>query len=173
MVSQDSLSASGIVTLLTDFGLSDAYVGVMKGVILAKAPTAKLVDLTHDVAPQAVDSAAFLLEGAWRYFPAGTVHLVVVDPGVGTRRRRIALRAEGQYFVGPDNGVLSAALPDAVRGKRAVDAAYVAREVALPPDVEAVLIESETVLRQPHERHVRGSRRVSRPPPRISPPAAR
>ena len=149
MVSQDSLSASGIVTLLTDFGLSEAYVGVMKGVILAIAPNAKLVDLTHDVPPQAVDGAAFLIEGAWRYFPAGTVHLVVVDPGVGTRRRRIALRSEGQYFVGPDNGVLSAALPDVVRGARAADAGYVVREVALPPDIEAVLIESEAVLRQP------------------------
>jgi S-adenosylmethionine hydrolase len=149
MVSQDPLSGAGILTLLTDFGHSDAYVGVMKGIILARAPGAQLVDLTHDVPPQAAESAAFLLEGAWRYFPAGTVHLVVVDPGVGTRRRRIALRVEGQYFVGPDNGVLSAALPDDVRGARAAGAAYVAREVALPPNVAAVLIESESVLHQP------------------------
>jgi S-adenosylmethionine hydrolase len=145
MVPQDSLGPP-IVTLLTDFGLGDAYVGVIKGVILSRAPHARLVDLTHEVPPQAIESAAFLLEGAWRYFPAGTVHLVVVDPGVGTQRRRIALRSDGHLFVGPDNGVLSAALPDRTRGTRASGEAYVAKEVPLPAGVEAVLIESETLL---------------------------
>lgn len=149
MVSRDSLTGFSLVTLLTDFGLSDAYAGVMKGVILSKAPDARLVDLTHDVPHQAVESGAFLLESAWRYFPPGTVHLTVVDPGVGTQRRRLALRTDSQYFVGPDNGVLSAALPDEARGARAIDGGYLAREVALPPGVEAILIENDSILRQP------------------------
>jgi len=137
----DSLSGSRrVITLLTDFGLSDAYVGVMKGVILSRAPSASIVDLTHEVAPQAITQGAFLLEtalrqaqdAAWRFFPAGSVHLVVVDPGVGTPRRRLALSAGGHYFVGPDNGVLSAALPDAAR-----PAGWEAQPVALPPGCRA------------------------------------
>ena len=131
-----------IVTLLTDFGLSDVYVGVMKGVLHARAPRARLVDLTHAVSPQAVDEGAFLLEGAARYFPPGTVHLAVVDPGVGTSRRRIALRGGGQLFVGPDNGLLSAAVPASVRPVRPAGEAYAADPVALPPSVEAVAIEN-------------------------------
>jgi hypothetical protein len=95
-----------IITLLTDFGGMDEYVGVMKGVILGIAPTVQLVDISHQVAPQAVLQAAFLLRSAYPYFPAGTIHLVVVDPGVGSARRLIALKAAGHYFVAPDNGVL-------------------------------------------------------------------
>jgi S-adenosylmethionine hydrolase len=97
---------SGIITLLTDFGLDDAYVGTVKGVLLTINPTARLVDLTHTVPPQDVGRAALLLESAWRFFPAGTVHLAVVDPGVGSPRRAIAVAAGGHYFVGPDNGLL-------------------------------------------------------------------
>jgi hypothetical protein len=98
---------SGVVTLLTDFGHDDAYVGTVKGVLLSINPAARLVDLTHAVPPQDVRRGALLLEGAWRFFPRGTVHLAVVDPGVGGTRRAIAVRAGGQYFVGPDNGLLS------------------------------------------------------------------
>jgi S-adenosyl-L-methionine hydrolase (adenosine-forming) len=123
------------ITLLTDFGTDDVYVGVMKGVIKRAALTADVIDLTHAVAPQDVVQGAFLLQQAWRYFPAGTVHLVVVDPGVGTSRRRLALQYEGHYFVGPDNGVLSAALPDAARGLRGAGDAYVASEVDVPEGV--------------------------------------
>jgi hypothetical protein len=97
---------SGVITLLTDFGLEDAYVGVVKGVLLGINPRARLVDLTHVVPPQDVRRAALLLEGAWRFFPRGTVHLAVVDPGVGGARRPIAVAAGGHYFVGPDNGLL-------------------------------------------------------------------
>ena len=150
MVSQDPLeSRSGIVTLLTDFGESDAYAGVMKGVILARAPGAQIVDLTHQVVPQAVAQAAFLLETAWRFFPPGTVHVVVVDPGVGTVRRRLAVSAGGHFFVGPDNGVLSAALPEVARGYRSSAEGYRVRQLSLPAGVSGVAVENETLFLQP------------------------
>jgi S-adenosylmethionine hydrolase len=94
-----------IVTLTTDFGLSDHYVGVMKGVILGICPGAQLVDIAHEVTTYAIGEAAFTIAQAYRYFPAGTAHLVVVDPGVGSPRRPIVVEAAGQLFVGPDNGV--------------------------------------------------------------------
>jgi hypothetical protein len=97
---------SGVVTLLTDFGLDDAYVGTLKGVLLEINPRARLVDLTHTVPPQDLRRGALLLQAAWRFFPRGTVHLAVVDPGVGTARRPIAVEAGGHFFVGPDNGLL-------------------------------------------------------------------
>ncbi len=98
---------SGIITLLTDFGTTDAFVGVMKGVILGINLDARLVDLTHEVPAHDVEAAAFVLATAYRFFPPGTVHVVVVDPGVGSERRAIAVAAGGQLFVAPDNGVLS------------------------------------------------------------------
>jgi hypothetical protein len=104
------MKPSRIVTLLTDFGTRDPFVGVMKGVILGICPDVRLVDLTHDVAPQDVLEAALVLESSARFFPGGTVHLAVVDPGVGSRRRALAISAAGQRFVGPDNGLFSAAL---------------------------------------------------------------
>lgn len=95
---------------MTDFGLTDPYVGVMKGVILNIAPDAALVDLSHAIPAQDARRAAFLLSTAIDYFPAGTVHLVVVDPGVGGERRPIAVKTHREYYVAPDNGVLSMAL---------------------------------------------------------------
>jgi S-adenosylmethionine hydrolase len=94
-----------LITLTTDFGTADGYVGTMKGVILGIAPDARLVDLSHAIAPQDVREAAFMLYTAYRFFPAHTVHLVVVDPGVGSARRAVALRTPVGTFVGPDNGV--------------------------------------------------------------------
>lgn len=94
-----------VITLTTDFGTRDAYVGIMKGVILGICPRARLVDLSHEVAPQDVVEAALVLADAAPFFPAGTVHLAVVDPGVGTRRRAVALGLAGAFFVGPGNGV--------------------------------------------------------------------
>ena len=100
-----------IVTLLTDFGLADSYVGAMKGVMVGINPNLSLVDLTHDVAPQDSLQGAFLLGAAWRYFPTGTIHLAVVDPGVGTERKALLLEGHGHLFLAPDNGLLSFVLP--------------------------------------------------------------
>jgi S-adenosylmethionine hydrolase len=93
--------------MTTDFGLSDHFAGVMKGVILSVCPDARIVDISHQVTPFEVAEGAFLIAQAYRYFPKGTVHTVVVDPGVGTSRRPILLEAAGQYFIAPDNGVLT------------------------------------------------------------------
>ena len=98
---------SGVVTLTSDFGTADSYVGAMKGVILTINPRAALVDITHEIRPQGVWEAAFVLQNCAFQFPYGTVHLVVVDPGVGSRRRLIVLEEKGQLFVAPDNGILS------------------------------------------------------------------
>lgn len=97
-----------MVSLLTDFGLVDPYAGVMHGVILSHAPSARVVDLTHGVPPQDIAVAAFYLECAWRYFPRGSVHVAVVDPGVGSARRILAIGAGGHAFLAPDNGLLTA-----------------------------------------------------------------
>jgi S-adenosylmethionine hydrolase len=96
-----------ILTLTTDFGLSDHYVGTMKGVILSICPRARIVDISHEAGPFDVAGGAYLIAQAYRYFPKKTVHVVVVDPGVGTARRPILMQAAGQYFVAPDNGVLA------------------------------------------------------------------
>jgi hypothetical protein len=98
---------SPIVTLLTDFGSADSYVGEVKGALLSLAPLAVVVDITHDIAPGDIASASYVLGRVWRTFPAGTVHLAVVDPGVGTRRRALAADVGGHRFVAPDNGLLS------------------------------------------------------------------
>ena len=99
-----------IITLLTDFGLSDYYVAAMKGVILSRNPAVHVVDISHGISSQNILSAAYVLFGAYDYFPAGTIHLVVVDPGVGSTRRPIVAKAGPYYFVGPDNGVFSLVL---------------------------------------------------------------
>jgi S-adenosylmethionine hydrolase len=94
-----------VITLLTDFGTKDAYVGSVKGVILGLNPEAVLVDLTHDLPPQDLVAGALVLAAAAPYFPPGTIHLAVVDPGVGSSRRALAARGGGQFWVGPDNGL--------------------------------------------------------------------
>ena len=100
-------ATNGIVTLLTDFGTSDAYVGIMKGVVLGIHPRARLVDITHAVPPQAVRLGALLLRSAVDYFPDGAVHLAVVDPGVGSARDPVLVVTERAVLVGPDNGLLT------------------------------------------------------------------
>jgi S-adenosylmethionine hydrolase len=99
-----------IITLTTDFGLADGYAGAMKGIILGICPEAIVVDISHEVRPQAVRQAAYVLSTVTPHFPPGTVHLVVVDPGVGSDRRPIAVRSGRATYVAPDNGVLSLAL---------------------------------------------------------------
>src|SRR5580704_11403223 len=96
-----------ILTLTTDFGASDHYVGAMKGVILSICPHAQIVDICHDVTPFQIAEGAYVIAQAFECFPKKTVHVVVVDPGVGTARRPILVEAAGQFFIGPDNGVLS------------------------------------------------------------------
>jgi hypothetical protein len=97
-----------VITLLTDFGLADSYVAEVKGVLLSRAPAAVLVDVTHHVSPGDIRAGQYLLARAWHRFPVGTVHLAVVDPGVGTARRALAAESsQGHRFVAPDNGLLS------------------------------------------------------------------
>jgi S-adenosylmethionine hydrolase len=107
--------APAVITLTSDFGLADPYVAAMKGVILSLNPNAVIVDVSHAVLPQQVEQAAFLLQVARPSFPAGAIHVAVVDPGVGTERRALTLKTPLGVFVGPDNGVLSPALPEEVR----------------------------------------------------------
>ncbi len=94
-----------IVTLLTDFGTADYFVGALKGAVLASNPEARVVDITHEVPPYDVEAGAFILRAAFETFPEGTVHVAVVDPGVGSARRAIAVEGRGHTFVGPDNGL--------------------------------------------------------------------
>ena len=92
-----------LITLLTDFGTADGYVGEVKGVLCSMAPGVQVVDVSHDIAPHDVDGARLALARFWRRFPAGTVHMVVVDPGVGSKRAALAVASEGRLLVGPDN----------------------------------------------------------------------
>ncbi len=101
---------SGLVTLLTDFGLDDPFVGIMKGVLLGRCPDARIVDLTHGIAPGDERAASLALASAFPHFPPGTVHVVVVDPGVGTSRRILVAEANGQIFLAPDSGIVPGAL---------------------------------------------------------------
>ena len=104
----------GIITLLTDFGLADSYVGEVKGALVSEGHGASIVDITHHIPPGNVQAGQYVFSRVWHRFPEGTVHLVVVDPGVGTERRALAAEVAGHYFVAPDNGLLSP-LPDTAR----------------------------------------------------------
>lgn len=99
-----------LITLITDFGTADGYVAEVKGVLLSGAPDATVVDLTHEIPPQDVEAARLALARSWQRFPEGTVHLVIVDPGVGSGRAALAVRSHERFLLGPDNGVLSPAL---------------------------------------------------------------
>ena len=107
-----------IITLLTDFGTADGYVAELKGVLFSAAPIVTIVDLSHEIPPQDVESARLAVARYWRRFPSGTVHMVVVDPGVGSARQALAVSSDDRFLVGPDNGVLSPAL--LASGSRAV-----------------------------------------------------
>lgn len=122
--------ALSIITLTTDFGQADGYVGTMKGVMLARAPQAQLVDLSHEIAPQDVLAGAFVLARAYRYFPPETIHLAVIDPGVGTSRRALLLETAQGRFVGPDNGLFSLVLRETL--------ALAAGWTDIPADVPAL-----------------------------------
>ncbi len=98
---------NSVITLTTDFGSADAYVAVIKGVILSVNPKANIIDITHSVEPQNIAQAAFILNIAYRYFPKHSIHMAIVDPGVGSERRGIILKTPSAIFVAPDNGILS------------------------------------------------------------------
>jgi S-adenosyl-L-methionine hydrolase (adenosine-forming) len=100
----------GIITLLSDFGTADGYVAEMKGVLYSSLPHVQVIDLSHDIPPHDIEFARLTVARYWRRFPVGTVHVVVVDPGVGTSRAAIAVESDDRFLVGPDNGVLSPAL---------------------------------------------------------------
>jgi hypothetical protein len=117
-----------IITLITDFGTADGYVGEMKGVILSLVEDVEVVDITHDIPPQDVDRARLTLARVWRRFPKGTIHVVVVDPGVGSTRNALAASSDDRFLVGPDNGVLSPAL--LTRGAQVI-------ELPVPPTAAA------------------------------------
>lgn len=134
-----------IITLTTDFGLADPYVASMKGVILSINPDATIVDISHSIHPQRIEQGAFVLASAWPYFPSGAIHIAVVDPGVGTQRRAIALATPAATFVGPDNGILSAALPDETRQAASQGRA----PVPLPPATAAHLLTNHRFHRTP------------------------
>lgn len=99
------MNNSGIITLTTDFGLTDPYVGIMKGVILSVNPEARCVDISHQIKAGAITHAAALLQESYQFFPNGTIHVCVVDPGVGSARRPILIQTNDFFFVGPDNGL--------------------------------------------------------------------
>lgn len=101
-----------VISLITDFGLGDNFVGVMKAVILKINPQARIVDVCHNIKPQDILEAAFLLKSSFKFFPSGTVHLIVVDPGVGSKRKKILVKTKNYFFIAPDNGVLSLVLKD-------------------------------------------------------------
>jgi S-adenosylmethionine hydrolase len=135
-----------IITLTTDFGLTDAYVAAMKGVILSINPEANIIDICHTIKPQNIAQAAFVLSTASSFFPSGTIHVVVVDPGVGTERRAVILKIPTACFVAPDNGVLSY-----VVSEHLVKPGVAARQhlAELGPGVEAVAITRPEFWRQP------------------------
>ncbi|MFO7861155.1 MAG: SAM-dependent chlorinase/fluorinase [Desulfosalsimonas sp.] len=126
-----------VISLLTDFGRTDPYVGIMKAVIASVCPEARVIDISHDVAPQDVYQAAFMLSAAHGFFPHNSVHAVIVDPGVGSSRRIVAVRTSKAVFVVPDNGVLSLVL----------DKAH---------DVDAFLVENPEVFLHPVSRTFHG-----------------
>ena len=136
-----------IVTLTTDLGLTDAYVAAMKGVILGINPEARLVDICHSVQPQNIPQAAFVLSTAYPFFPRRTIHIVVVDPGVGTERRAIILRTPSADFVAPDNGVLSYVIQEFSAEPAEGNITFQQRELEL--SVEAVAITRPEFWRTP------------------------
>ncbi len=138
-------AANAIVTLTTDFGLADPYVATMKGVVLSLNPQAKIVDVSHEVRAQRLLPAVFVTQAAWPFFPPDTIHVVVVDPGVGTEQRAVALVTPHGRFLGPDNGVLSAALPEEARPPADRGLA----PVPLPAGYRAFAITNRRYLREP------------------------
>ena len=118
------------ITLLTDFGLKDPYVGVMKGVMLSINPDARIVDITHEVEPQDVTEGCFLIKESYPFFSKGSIHLCIIDPTVGSDRRAIVLEHDGHLFVGPDNGLFSLTVDKRSRAYQIENKRYMLKEVS-------------------------------------------
>lgn len=180
----DLLPARPVVAWLTDFGLADGYVGVMKGVALGIAPDIQLLDITHEIGPQDIFAGAWILATSYRYFPQGTIFVCVVDPGVGSMRRPVAIHAGHWFFVGPDNGLFSYVLTEqpvhtavllsnpayhlpqvssTFHGRDVFSpvAAHIARGVALP-EMGSVLAPSSLVQLDLHQPEKQGERILAR-----------
>ncbi|HEU65301.1 MAG TPA: S-adenosyl-l-methionine hydroxide adenosyltransferase, partial [Chloroflexi bacterium] len=142
---------SPIITLTTDFGCDDAYVAAMKGAILSVNPEANIIDINHSVKPQNILQAAFMLSTAYRYFPKQTIHMAIVDPGVGSERRGIILKTPSAYFVAPDNGILSYIIDDLFHVESHASTEYTRglKEVVFKAGLEAVAITDPRFWRQP------------------------
>lgn len=142
---------SRVITLTTDFGTSDGYVAVMKGVMLGVNPLATLVDISHAIDPQSIRQASFILHTSWRYFPEGSIHVAVVDPGVGSHRKAVILKTPSACFVAPDNGTLSYILFE-LMGLQESHSASSPDQVTrhnLPGGCEAVSITKQEYWRHP------------------------
>jgi S-adenosyl-L-methionine hydrolase (adenosine-forming) len=142
---------SRVITLTTDFGISDGYVASMKGVILSINPQAKIIDITHAIEPQSINQAAFILHTTWRYFPEGTIHLIVVDPGVGSHRKAVIMKTPSATFVTPDNGSLSFIIQD-LSGKKAIHGHPATEQLIkknLPDNCEAISINKKEYWHHP------------------------
>jgi S-adenosylmethionine hydrolase len=140
-----------IITLTTDFGYDDAYVGAMKGAILSINPAATIVDVSHSIGPQNIIQGAFILNTAYRYFPKETIHMAIVDPGVGSERQGIILKTPSATFVAPDNGILSYIIDDlfSIEGLQADEDTQDLKEVVFKKGLEAAAITDPRFWRQP------------------------
>ena len=142
---------SPIITLTTDFGYDDAYVAAVKGAILNINPEANIIDVSHSIKPQDILQAAFILSAAYRYFPKQTVHLAIVDPGVGSDRRGVILKTLSAIFVAPDNGILSYIIDDlfAIEGRALTQQGHDLKEIVFKKGVEAAAITDPRFWRHP------------------------
>jgi len=142
---------SSIITLTTDFGYDDAYVGAVKGAILSINPAANIIDVSHTIGPQNILQAAFILSAAYRYFPKDTIHMAIVDPGVGSERQGIILKTPSATFVAPDNGILSYIIDDlfSIEGQEPPEQTPDLKEVVFKKGLEAAAITDPRFWRHP------------------------
>ena len=142
---------SSIITLTTDFGYNDAYVGAMKGAILSINPEANIIDISHSIEPQNILRAAFILSAAYRYFPKQTIHMAIVDPGVGSERQGIILQTPSAFFVAPDNGILSYIIDDLfpVESRSLTKHTHDLKEIVFKTGLEAAAITDPRFWRHP------------------------
>jgi len=142
---------SSIITLTTDFGYDDAYVAAVKGAILSINPEANIIDIIHSIKPQNILQAAFILSAAYRYFPKQTIHMAIVDPGVGSERQGIILKTPSAFFVAPDNGILSYIIDDLfpVESRSLTEQTHDLQEIVFKKGLEAAAITDPRFWRQP------------------------